>query len=43
MIGAAQEGLLSRLVHGSLAFKVLNDVESSVLLADRPQSRSLAD
>jgi len=43
IIGATQEGLLSRLVHSSLAFEVLNDVESSVLLAERPQSRSLAD
>ena len=43
MIGATREGLLSRLVGGSLAFDVLNDVESSVLLAERPQQRSLKE
>ncbi|MFD1641920.1 amino acid permease [Halohasta litorea] len=43
IIGATREGLLSRLVRGSLAFDVLNDVDSSVLLAERPQERSLID
>ncbi|MFW6321541.1 MAG: amino acid permease, partial [Halohasta sp.] len=43
IIGATREGLLSRLVRGSLAFDVLNDVDSSVLLAERPQKRSLLD
>jgi len=43
IIGATREGLLSRLVRGSLAFEVLNDVDSSVLLAERPQKRSLVD
>ncbi|WP_253737476.1 amino acid permease [Halohasta salina] len=43
IIGATREGLLSRLVRGSLAFDVLNDVDSSVLLAERPQKRSLVD
>jgi amino acid transporter/nucleotide-binding universal stress UspA family protein len=43
IIGATREGLLSRLVRGSLAFDVLNDVKSSVLLAERPQKRSLVD
>jgi len=43
IIGATREGLLSRLVRGSLAFDVLNDVDSSVLLAERPQQRSLVD
>ena len=43
IIGATREGLLSRLVRGSLAFDVLNDVGSSVLLAERPQERSLVD
>jgi len=43
IIGATREGLLSRLVSGSLAFDVLNDVDSSVLLAERPQQRSLIE
>jgi hypothetical protein len=30
-------------VRGSLAFDVLNDVESTVLLAERPQKRSLLE
>ena len=41
IIGATREGLLSRLVRGSLAFQVLNEVDCSVLLAERPQKRSL--
>ena len=43
IIGATREGLLSRLVRGSLAFDVLNDVDCSVLLAERPHKRSLVD
>jgi len=43
IIGATRKGLLSRLVRGSLAFQVLNDVDSSVLLAERPHQRSLVD
>jgi Amino acid transporters len=43
MIGATREGLLSRLVRGSLAFEVLNDVDSTVLLAERPQGRSILE
>ncbi|MFB6293479.1 MAG: universal stress protein, partial [Halonotius sp.] len=43
IIGATREGLLSRLVRGSLAFEVLNDVDSTVLLAERPQQRSLVE
>ena len=43
IMGATREGLLSRLVRGSLAFEVLNDVDSTVLLAERPQQRSLVE
>ena len=43
LIGATRKGLLSRLVRGSLAFDVINDVECSVLLAERPGKRSLFD
>jgi nucleotide-binding universal stress UspA family protein len=43
IIGATREGLLSRLMRGSLAFEVLNDVDSTVLLAERPQKRSIIE
>lgn len=43
IIGATREGLLSRLMRGSLAFEVLNDVDSTVLLAERPQKRSIVE
>jgi nucleotide-binding universal stress UspA family protein len=43
IMGATREGLLSRLVRGSLAFDVLNDVDCSVLLAERPRKRSLVE
>lgn len=43
ILGATGRGLLSRLIRGSLAYSVVNEVENSVLLAERPTERSLWD
>ncbi|UPM45135.1 amino acid permease [Halocatena salina] len=43
IIGATERGLLSRLVRGSLVLDVVDDVECSVLLAERPRTKSLVD
>lgn len=43
IIGATEEGLLSRLVRGALALQVVNDVNCSVLLAEKARKRSLRE
>jgi nucleotide-binding universal stress UspA family protein len=43
VIGATERGLLQRLVGGSLHMNVVEDVECSVLLAERPTERSLRE
>ncbi len=43
VIGATERGLLSRLLRGSLAYDVVSEVECSVILAERPTSRSLRE
>ncbi|KAB1190512.1 amino acid permease [Haloferax sp. MBLA0076] len=43
IIGATERGLLSRLVGGALELSVLNDLETTVLLAERPHERSLRE
>ena len=43
VVGATERGLLARVVGGSLALSVLEDIETPVLLAERPSSRSLRE
>ena len=42
VIGASEQGLLQRLVGGSLVMDVVEDVDCSVILAEKPTERSLA-
>ncbi len=41
IVGATERGLLSRLFSGSLVYDIVNQVDSSVLLCERPDTRSL--
>lgn len=43
IIGATGRGLLSRLLRGSLAYDVVDEVKCSVLRAERPSERSLRE
>lgn len=43
IIGATERGLLSRLLQGSVASDVVNTIGCSVLLAERPPSRSIRE
>jgi amino acid transporter/nucleotide-binding universal stress UspA family protein len=43
LVGATERGLLARLVSRSLVFDVVDELDCSVLLAERPTERSLRD
>jgi nucleotide-binding universal stress UspA family protein len=43
IVGATERGLLSRIVRGSLAFETIRTLDTPVLLAERPTSRSLRE
>ncbi|WP_138004812.1 amino acid permease [Halalkalirubrum salinum] len=41
IVGATERGLLSRIIRGSLVFDTIKNLDTPVLLAERPSSRSL--
>jgi nucleotide-binding universal stress UspA family protein len=43
LVGATERGLLARLVTGSLHLDIVNEVDASVVLAERPSDRSLTE
>lgn len=43
VVGATGRGLLARVVRGSLTLDVLDDLETPVVMAERPDSRSLLE
>ena len=43
IVGATERGLLSRIVGGSLTLSVLDDLDTTVLLAERPHARSVRE
>ena len=43
VIGATERGLLSRLVSGTVVMDVVDDVDCSVLLAERSRKRTLRE
>ena len=43
VIGATEKGIISRLVSNSLHLDVIHDVDASVLLTERPSSRTLRE
>ncbi|MFP4626428.1 MAG: amino acid permease [Natronomonas sp.] len=43
IVGATERGLLSRIIRGSLAFETIERLETPVLLAERPSTRTLRE
>jgi nucleotide-binding universal stress UspA family protein len=43
IVGATERGLLSRLIRGSLVMDVIEDVDCSVLLAEKARKTSIRE